>query len=201
MYPTMEIRWFYQGQLPPEVAAWFVRLGPPAEEQPGRTDHYLRLPGNEALGIKLREGRLELKRRESQPETADFHPQVSGWLARWRKWSFPLAESDSPLPGPDTAWVAVEKRRRLRRYRVASGREVELVLGETEPAQGCEFELSQIEAAGRQWWSVCFEAFGDEANLERYLRLTARHVFGIAEPPLFALEDSHSYPAWLEEIV
>lgn len=197
----MEVRWFYRGQVPPEVAAWYGQLGPLPEEQPGRVDHYLRLADNDSLGIKLREGRLEIKRRESEPRRIDVHPRVSGLVARWRKWSFPLAESDPGLTGADSAWVAVEKRRRLRRYRVTGERQVELVLGEAEPGQGCELELSRIEAAGRQWWSVCFEVFGNEANLEKYLQLTAQHVFGIAEPPLFDLEESRSYPAWLADIV
>jgi hypothetical protein len=126
---------------------------------------------------------------------------VSGLVERWRKWSFPLAEKDSELTGLDTAWIAVEKRRRLRRYRVTDERQVELVLGEAEAAPGCELELSQIEAAGQRWWSVCFEAFGEEASLEKYLRLTAQRVFGIAEPPLFDLKDSYSYPGWLADIV
>jgi hypothetical protein len=201
MYPTLEVRWFHQGQIPPEVLAWFGRLGPLPEEQPARVDHYLRLPDNDALGVKLREGRLEIKQREDEPRRTDFHPRVSGTVEQWRKWSFPLAESDPGLAGPDTAWIAVEKNRQLRRYRVSGDRPVEAVFKEAEPAQGCELELSRLQAAGQLWWSVCFEAFGDEANFKDYLRLTVQYVVRLAKPPMLEIGASYSYPAWLRNIV
>jgi hypothetical protein len=200
MYPTMEVRWFYRGQIPPEVMAWFTQVGPLPAEQPDRVDHYLHLLDNDSLGIKLREGRLEIKRRESEPREIDFRPRVSGLVARWRKWSFPLVESDPGLAGPDRAWIAVEKRRRLRRFQITTEKTIETMLEEIESAEGCELELSRVEAADQQWWSVCFEAFGDESSLENHIRLTAQHVFGLVEPGRLEIKDSYSYPAWLHQL-
>jgi len=197
----MEVRWFYRGLIPPEVMAWFGRMGSLLEEQPGRVDHYLRRLDNDSLGVKLREGRLEIKQRIGPPRVVDFHPKVSGLVEGWRKWGFPLAQNEPPLSGPDAAWIAVVKKRQLRRYRVTEDGQVENVAVEAEPAQGCELELSRIEVAGQSWWSICFEAFGQEANREEYLRLTAHHVFGVIEPPLLEIEASFSYPAWLGNIV
>jgi hypothetical protein len=201
MYPTMEVRWFYRGRIPAEVVAWYSRIGPSPEEQPGRMDHYLRLADNDSLGIKLREGRLEIKQRTGRPEVVDFHPRVSGVVERWRKWSFPLAENETALTGPESTWVAVEKRRRLRRYRVTGDKQVQAAPGEAKLVGGCELELTRLKAVDQQWWSLCFEAFGDEANLEAYLRLSVQHVVRKTEPPALDIKDSRSYPAWLEAIV
>ena len=191
----------FPGSDSAEVLVWFDRIGPLPEKQPIRVDHYLRLPDNDSLGIKLRKRRLEIKQRQQQLGVVDFHQRVSGLVEQWRKWSFPLAQTEPPLFGSDAAWIAIAKRRRLRRYRITVDRQVEGVTAEVVPAQGCELELSQIEVTGQQWWSICFEAFGQEASLQDYLRLVARHVFEATEPPLLEIKASCSYPAWLGDIV
>ncbi len=198
MYPTIEVRWFQQGQIPPEVWAWFGRIGPLPEEQPIRVDHYLHLPDKDSLGIKLREGRLEIKQRQRQVGVVRFHERVAGLVEQWRKWSFPLAHNEPTVPGPDDAWIAVEKRRRLRRYQLIDGKHVETVAVATDAAQGCELELSRIKAADQQWWSLCFEAFGDEAALQENLRQVVSHVLAAREPPVLKANASCGYPVWLQ---
>ncbi|NIV28827.1 MAG: hypothetical protein GWN58_04720, partial [Anaerolineae bacterium] len=66
MYPTLEARWFMRGSIPHEVREWFARGEPAPIHEPPRMDHYLRLQRSNALGIKLREGRLEIKQRLHQ---------------------------------------------------------------------------------------------------------------------------------------
>jgi hypothetical protein len=195
MYPTIEVRWFQHGQIPPEVRAWYGRIGPLPEEQPIRVDHYLHLPDHDSLGIKLREGRLEIKQRQRQVGVVRFDEQLAGLVERWRKWSFSLAHNEPTVPEPNGAWIAVEKRRRLRRYRVTADRQVEVA--SAEPAQGCELELSRIKAADQQWWSLCFEAFGDEATLQENLRQVVNHVLAASEPPILKANASCGYPVWL----
>ena len=201
MYLTLEVRWFYPGRLPGQLVAWLDRLGClPAGLSP-RKDHYLRLASPPTLGIKLREGNIEVKARLGEPREVQLGPRAAGRLAPWRKWSFPLAPDITPLerllvPGP--AWISVTKERRLQRYRLGSGPEPVAVPLEAPAELGCEFELSRAWAGGEEWWSACFEAFGPESGLERALMTVAAQVLGPGWPLPLEVEHSLSYPAWLE---
>jgi hypothetical protein len=202
MYPSMEIRWFYPGALPKVLVTWLAEKvnGPVA--QPMRQDHYLRLPGNGALGIKLREGGMEIKRREGASQAVTFGPRVAGLAERWRKWRFDLAggQEAAGFLIPPGAWVTVEKRRYLQRYRLEDGNGLESIDLGQGAEQGCEFEVSSLQAGSRTWWSVCFEAFGRESSLETNLMASAGHVLGDDWPLPLGLDRSYGYPTWLEEV-
>jgi hypothetical protein len=212
MYLTLEVRWFYPGPLPSPLLDWLHTHGSLPAAQPLRVDHYLRLPEQCTLGIKLREGNVEVKARLGNSRQVEMPSQATGELAFWRKWSFPLAlgadagtspavASGASLPEqllvPASAWLAVEKARRLQRYRLSGAQEPVAVLLGAPAAQGCEFELSQVRAVGQEWWSACFEAIGSESGLERALRATAAKVLGAGWPLPLDAEHSLSYPAWL----
>jgi hypothetical protein len=204
MYLTLEVRWFYPGPLPGQIVAWLDKLGRLPAGQPPRKDHYLRLAAHPTLGIKLREGNIEVKMRLGEPRKVQPGPRAAGRLALWRKWSFPLAADTAPLerllvPGP--AWLSVTKERRLQRYRLGGSLEpVPVPLG-TPAELGCEFELSGVQAGGETWWSACFEAFGPESGLERALLAVASPVLGPGWPLPLEVEHSLGYPAWLAEFV
>jgi hypothetical protein len=67
MFPTTEVRWFTQGVIPSEVLRWFHEERKAFEEQPLRVDYYLRIVEGESLGVKLREGRLEINNGRESP--------------------------------------------------------------------------------------------------------------------------------------
>jgi hypothetical protein len=199
MYLTAEIRWFYWGTTPQAVHDWLERgIGLP-DVQPARQDHYLHLPGNASLGIKLREGRIEVKQRLRQRGTAHFGENVAGVVEHWRKWSFPISTPElDPRTWltPATSWIAVDKVRRLQRYRWDTDGTVSVVRLDRMPEWGCEFELSEVRAGGGRWWSVCFEAFGEEARLDDGLYAVAS-IFLQSWPVVMEEEQSIGYPAWL----
>lgn len=203
MYPTLEVRWFLTGLTPAAVREWFSGLDGPFEDQPFRTDHYLRLPDAGDLGIKWREGRLELKQRQGTRGLMTFNGVAAGKVEHWRKWSFELAEAGQDLAEmlrPAEAWTAVSKARRLRRYRPGDGDEmVPVALGEF-PAAGVEVELSAVQVGEAHWWSVAFESFGRESDLETGLLSTIELVLEQGEPPALPGSQSCGYPAWLQEV-
>ncbi|WP_412061721.1 hypothetical protein [Rubrivirga sp. IMCC45206] len=178
--PTLEVRWFRPGPIPGAVTAWFASLGDPPDEE-ARTDRYL-APSSDALGVKLREGRLEMKRR------AGAAGPVAAGAARataeaWTKWSFALAESVGPLDGP---WLAVAKRRRQYVLELAGG--------------SCALELSTVTVAGAAWWSVCLEAEGTSPHARRAaLAAGAARWLAVPDAPALAAADAQGYPAWLRE--
>ena len=64
MLPSVEARWFMRGAVPVEALDWIKRWDLPPTTPDEREDHYLRLPETAAIGVKLREGRCEVKRRD-----------------------------------------------------------------------------------------------------------------------------------------
>jgi hypothetical protein len=200
MFPTLEVRWFFRGTVPAEVRAWFQRGEGEPEAAPSRVDHYLRLGGNGGLGIKVREGRLELKQRQGQQGALVLHQRVMGRVEHWRKWSFALVEGSSELDRmliPPRAWIGVTKARLLRRYLVTSEDRIVPTSTAEYPERACDWELTQVHVRGSAWWTVGFEAFGQETVLQETLRLVAGQVLAAREPPRLEIQDSFGYPEWL----
>jgi hypothetical protein len=201
MFPTVEVRWFYTGIIPREVLAWFQQGAYEPDQPSCRVDHYLRLGDIDSLGIKLREGRIEIKQRYGQQTIVRFHEHVAGVLEGWCKWSLALAEPVASLPDiliPASCWVAVQKERQVQRYQVVGHRQIVTVPAQRFPEQGCTLELTSIQARATAWWSLAFEAFGDETSLRDNLLLTVEQVLAHDGVPC-SLEaaDSYGYPAWL----
>lgn len=186
---TLEVRWFLPGPLPAAVEAWFARLGPPVGPE-ARTDRYL-APTDDALGVKLRDGAVEPKRRD-----AVLGPLVVGraqaTAEAWAKWSLALAAPDGvPLADdatPEAGWVAVSKTRRQREALIGAGR--------------CRLDLSEVTVGGAVWWSVCLEAEGLAADTRRIaLGAGAARWLTTADAPELPAEAGMGYPAWLRSLV
>lgn len=196
MLPSVEARWFIRGTAPKEALEWINRweLAPATSED--REDHYLRLPDTVSIGVKLREGKFEVKRRDIDLGVITFGPRVTGRLALWRKWSFKVAD-DGGNRAPDGHWVTVGKERFLRKYsKETSG--LIAVSPKGFPARGCTVELTHLHVRGTEWWSVGFEAFSpDEGELRDTLTLAAEKCFQSEDHPTLDAEDSFDYPEWL----
>src|SRR5262245_1257159 len=96
-----EVRWFFTGELArfPALTQWiettrpFAHEGivpPPAAE--GRLgdapDVYLLVPGANDIGIKWREGQLQIKGRMSRRGLQRFGRRFHGHVDVWGKWSY-----------------------------------------------------------------------------------------------------------------
>ena len=177
---TTEARWFVRGATPADVAAWFDALGPPVEAQ-SRTDLYL-APTSDALGLKLREGRVEAKRLDG-PAGPLNAGRAAAPLETWTKWSFALEEDVAPSGG----WVAIEKTRRQREHEAGDGT--------------CRLELSEVTVGDDVWWSVCLEAEGPSAEARRRaLATAAARWLGRPDAPALPADAAMGYPAWLRAL-
>jgi len=210
MFPTVEIRWFKRGQAPQEVVAWFHHGEGRVDRRPQRVDHYLTIRPPGTLSVKFREGRIEVKQRFLRREPIRFHQRVTGIVEHWRKWSFELANAPRACAGvgtpagvatPAGSWTPVRKERRLLTYRLTADRRV---VPATAPSphsnardQGCVMELTAVVAAEQDWWTLAFEAFGDESGLEDVLLDVARAVLRAREPPVLNAAESRGYAHWL----
>jgi len=200
MFPTLEVRWFIRGNIPEQVREWFVRGDPAPINEPPRVDHYLCLQRTNALGIKLREDRIEIKQRLHQYGNIRFHRRVTGVIEHWRKWSLPLAatgESLAEMLVPRSSWMGVRKDRMLRGYRCDADGQVLATPGGYAD-RGCHMELTGVQAGDRVWWTLAFEAYGAEPSLRGSLASTMGYILERDGPPT-ALDgrDSYSYATWL----
>ncbi len=203
MFPTVETRWFYPGSIPTDVLAWYHYGERAPEAQPTRIDYYLRLTNHADLGIKLREGRIEIKQRVEQYGVEHLHEHVYALVEGWRKWSFGVSDIGSglgELSGPRPAWIAIRKARRLRRYCVTEAGAVTAVAGAEIVVAGCNIELAELTIHGEPWWSLAFETFGPEETLHATFMRVARHVLRDDTVPPLDVDHSYSYAHWIQRI-
>jgi hypothetical protein len=203
LFTTAEIRWFFQEPLSAYALTWFCQPGHWLREEP-RADHYLLLPSIETVGVKLRQGRLEVKASLGRPRTQRLPFQTVGQAQAWVKWSSPQSTSSDwieEITAMHEEWVVVEKERWIRRFALEDGEPVEFEASEGFPTEGCNVELSRIRARSAPWWSLAFEAFGELPETDAILKAVATHFLHVHEPPLpLKLADSSSYPTWIQRL-
>jgi hypothetical protein len=162
-----------------------------------RTDWYI-MPSHRHSGIKLREGKLEIKLLNNHHGLRDMSPLV-GSFESWTKWSLDCPAEE--LPGDqqlaEVGWLAVQKTRYLQRYEVDAGG---ILPSPTRPVNGCEFEFEWTELLvnDQRSWTVGFEAVGRAEQREQNLRQVAAHICrrgGLLTS--FDAEHSFGYAEWL----
>ena len=220
-YYSAELRWFLpeQGQRD-HLLRWFrLRDQLPLNDEEGqydqkiaaepfvklereRTDEYLLLPDCDTVGVKQRQGKLEVKALVAGPRPFSLGGVV-GRMDQWVKWSFdpsePIAdqlEIELDQSGP---WRKVVKNRWLQKYSFDSG--LVAVSPDRRPDTGCNIELTviNVKATVGAWLSFGFEAFGPSGRVTALLDEAVQHYFTTHGPAPVRLDgrDSLSYPSWL----
>ncbi len=189
---TCEMRWFFDGQLPDEAARWFGG----GRAAPWREDRYLVLPGVADMGIKRREGRLDIKGRTAVLGDHVVAPGIEGYAERWGKWSYDMAIWDR-FRGHGT--ILVGKRRVQRHFLLSPGGSTQEMAERDLARRGFSLELTRIRLAGAHHWSLAIEAAPDDGTLlGDLLRTLPRLLDGLPQP--LPLDHSRSYPAWLSSL-
>lgn len=207
MLRSAEIRWFILGALPDEVLSWF-KSAQILDSEGVQVHEYLLFPDCQSVGVKLREGRFEIKAilAASQPLSLDLG--IRGRTDEWIKWSFASEGLQAIDPALHQAgrWLKVYKERFLRRFSADRGSLVEVTAKRgCLPGVGCNIELTRIEVEvnPRFWFSLGFEAFGPSAVSAKIL-LDATHLFfqehGRVPGISLGERDSLSYPSWLAKV-
>jgi len=145
-----------------------------------REDEYVLLPGAATVGIKLREGRIEVKAL-TEPPIPWGAGGLEGHLERWAKWSQPVSVITGWGEGPGVHKIRVEKERWARW------------------ADGCLMEVTRLRVRDQEWWTVAVEQSGAGAQ-PGDLTSPLGELGGIpgADAVMIA-ESSKSYPEWLEQ--
>lgn len=216
-YPPVssaEARWFFPGPLPPAALDWLA-AGRPLTPEPPRVDYYLLLPGLETVGVKWRQGRLEIKRRTG-PARLFRRRWLVGRQEQWVKWAWAMAGvAPAAVPShfvklreaswitPPAAWLAVSKQRYLQRWGVADGRLTAVAAQLPPPAAGCNLEWTEAQwptqPGAPTWFTLGVEAYGPPAETLALFRLGLTQLLAAGPPPHLTLTAATalSYPAWL----
>ena len=205
MLTTYEVRWFYSGNIPENIESWFKQncFLASTKSSSEREDVYLYTPECDYLGVKLRQGGLEVKWCNPEKDTVHFGSLVEGNVEKWKKWrcsdfsgeSFQFSQiADNPL------WVKVKKVRYSQLYTVVL-KLPKAVSTDIDIDNGCSLELTNVEVNGNQWWSISLEAFGKNCNLKENLYATAALVFETYNGFPLQATNSHGYPSLLKLIL
>ena len=196
---SAEVRWIIEGFVPEEVLDQFRRHTLCVHEDV-RRDRYLVFPSCDGTGVKLRQGRLEIKARRGMPARASYPNGVAGWAETWEKWWSMAAVGQAlaaEISAEDAHWVVVEKERWLRVYAAAGGGFDVVPVGRRLKA-GCLIELTRVSIHGAPWWTIGLEAFGPADRVAGLLQGVAEMYFAterLSQP--LGLRGSCSYSGWL----
>ena len=195
---TLETRWFYPGGIPSEFELWFGSLDR-VEIFPPRIDLYLYGVG-EDLGIKLREGRLEIKQRTAEHGQTLFSPGVSGLLEEWIKWSMAVEGSAFDELSEQESWLAVRKTRQQVSFSLLDHGELVPIDSREFPPNGGSFELTKVFVLDQLWWTVGVEVFGKPDKMKEAFNKILRFVLDRGLGWHFDLDYSTAYPGWMYKL-
>ncbi len=212
-FASIETRWFFEGDSSrhPDLRRWFESCAPFPQaadvrvpEWTGRAggapDIYLIMPGCTDMGVKWREGTLQIKGLVADLGARSFGTGHTGEVQRWIKWTYPevpaayraLFEANG-VHGLETA--AVHKTRALRMINLGSPKPEEVVPG-ISLESGVGFEMTDLELNGERYCSVAFEAFPGDAAVEAVFNAAVSGFLADLAGSL-GIEASMPYPEWL----
>ncbi|WP_416672476.1 hypothetical protein [Egbenema bharatensis] len=204
VYPTLEVRWFLREPIPEGLEQYFQQGPQPGAIVPtveARQDWYLRLTQQDDLGIKLREGKVEIKKRVGDRGFCQLSDQVAGRVEDWVKWSFSSeVEVQAFLEEAMEEWMAVQKTRRQKTYQMLSGKVTE-VIDPAGIASGCTLEVATLEIQNQTWFSLGFEAFGECDRRTEVFDRVVQYALARLNFLSLPIEQSFSYPRWLSAIL
>ena len=212
-FTSIETRWFFEGAAArhPDLRRWFETsapfprppgIGPPEwrGRAGGEPDVYLLLPGCADMGVKWREGTLQVKGRAEDLGARRFGERHEGRVQRWIKWtcaevpdSYRALFADGGRLGLATA--AVHKTRALRMISLEPGSPREVEPG-TVVDRGVGFEMTELELNRKNYCSIAFEAFPDDATTAAGFDAVVRAFAGEFAGTL-VVDASMAYPDWL----
>ena len=202
MLLTDELRWFYPGTTPEDIEIWFKQncLTEGLQSPEERSDVYLYSPESDFMGIKLRQGRLEVKWRKAELGILRFGDLAEGKAEKWGKWLCCDSTEASFQPNQvlgKPSWISVQKVRYSQLYQVVPNSLPKPVSTQENIDNGCSVELTQLVIQENLWWSLAFEASGEETSLMDNLQITARWIFNTYRGSKLLAANSYAYPTWL----
>ena len=191
MYRTREIRWFFQNEKE-QFAHLFQQLNCTSTNT--RTDFYLDL-NNVDIGIKTREGKIEIKHRVGSRAYGGLNDNIWGCFDEFIKWSFNVEEKDSVLTNitdfQHCNWIPVHKEQKLVQLTEENG-EIKPKSITEELDFGCQVEYATVKIYEEVWHTFALEWFGDEC-----LKLDGTIIAEMMGSAYLDIKDSFGYAHFL----
>lgn len=195
MIETMEIRWFWDTPLSQENVRWLESLYQKSlEREPERTDCYLRLPETDAIGIKLREGALEVKRRIGELIEGPKDPLK---LEQWIKLRGDNPDLEENLLSAD--WLPVRKQR-LMSWWMLSEQGIQPAHYSSPEDTVSQVELAEILVGEQIYTTLGVEAAGPQSRTADLVFRLAETLLEAPSGPDFDKGKALSYPGLLREL-
>jgi len=208
---SAEIRWFFDDRSMTEIEAWFDNNRSFLSDQPKRTDYYLHADNLLTHGIKIRDGRFEVKIQQHDWGQISLVNHNAGKGNMWCKYSFALEEGDEEMRhiadafkdlrsvGLNQEWIRVDKKRRQIKYLIDPEKAlVNKVTPEKTPPQGCNVELATVSINhGREFCTFGLEAYGKGVDVRKNLDLALSQVFSELSISGLDMRHSFSYPEFI----
>lgn len=165
MFNSKEIRWFTKKENK-EISKWFAERAITFENTDSRTDYYLSLSGKKDIGIKLREGNIEVKHLIANPVEGKLTKNASGYFERYTKWSFSTDKEDilshRIIHEKKYDWMEVSKERMGCKLKEDGNGKKLLVKIEDQIPFGCQIEYTRINLNNSTWYTFGLEWFGEK---------------------------------------
>jgi hypothetical protein len=212
--PSLEVRWYFEGpaQAHSDLCNWFNEVHPRSGGKPKWTprqgdqpDVYLLLPDRDDMGIKWREGELQIKGRVSTIGLLAFEGRHQGVVERWIKWSF----ADIPAAYRELFAEKADGLRRVSVKKIRALRKIQLRPGTAAPAEvepsaridrGIGIELSELTVNGKSHCSLAFEAFPDDSGVDSEFSPVVSSFIASLSAPRLSANNSLSFPTWLNQL-
>ena len=192
---TIEVRWFYRGNVPDEIANWFDTLAGVRSPADTRADFYLQSSSPD-IGVKIRQGNLEVKHLQQQFDKIDIDRLGESKVEQWSKWICDDRSAHAPDPGKP-GWIQVDKVRQQRFYRVESSDPIGLIPIGTARKNAVAIELTTLQLRGQAWWTIACEYVGNNIAIDRQFLSIVKTVLISYPDPISLPSISGGYPQWL----
>jgi len=212
MISSHEVRWFLEGSIDQNPSLrhwveegavdpkWSGRLG-------GKPDAYLLVPGATDIGIKWREGQLQIKGLESSLGTQIFSANFKGKVERWIKWGY----EGNAIENAFTPWfnpantspqiIEVHKTRFLRKVRMSPFSQTPIeVDSKTLIDRGGALEVTDLRVGERAFTSVAFEVFPNDSGMHGDFTVFVNAFLEKLSGVELTGSNSMSYPEWLRTL-
>jgi hypothetical protein len=194
------MRWFFEGKIPNSVTKILEETGLDISEN--RTDHYLLVQACDNIGIKVRNSRLEIKRRR------DVHPHdiselnISGNIEQWERWEWNdktacIEIEHSIYRDDENPWIKVDKKRWQKKFSIHD--KVLFPVPSQSLYSDLAMEITELKSTGKSWWTIGFDLFTeqDHSFFDRLIE-----IFPMLQIEVdLKKEWSYGYPRWLSQVV
>ncbi len=206
---SREMRWFLEGPIPDAARDWFDGLpgkGKKVKRSYPRQDIYLAIPDRPDLGLKLREGRLEIKIRSGPGSPCPLlDGAVTGTGEDWQKhkWDYKDRIGEISTPFKKGMRVRLIKSRVQRKYEVKKS-QLSPVKMDKKPDEVFLVELTELHSEAvdkkesrspmRRDWTIACEAIASSRRVQQVLETGVKKLFRAYNGPPLRHKDSYGYP-------